>query len=286
MEKVQSIQCSNTPESLAFTCSLYTSTITPHQCFNDNAVATSNNVKHTGSTLEALFEKHAAGDNNSDCLKSVDDDNDDDVKNNSINDSNDANKNSYPKCDRCFDLIIGQRGVCYLMYVRIPCSNHYNCNNNNFESSNTTATTASATSNTNFVSLNEKQWDNHVSFTPLLLCPSPCNKFLLVATDKHMHIILRTGSNQRVCTLSGHNCGDYGKPAVCWDSSGRYIYSNSENESTIYIYSTFSGKVAHILSGSHSGFVRGLACCSSGSNNSETSELLSVSYDKSLVLWK
>jgi hypothetical protein len=52
------------------------------------------------------------------------------------------------------------------------------------------------------VSLNEAEWDTHVSFNPLNLSLSPDRKYLLVATDKNMHIVLRVGTNKRLRTLA------------------------------------------------------------------------------------
>ena len=65
------------------------------------------------------------------------------------------------------------------------------------------------------VSLNEADWDTHVSFTPLCLSLSPDHKYLLIATDKGFHFVVRIGSSKRLRLLAGgHSCGDYGKPKV------------------------------------------------------------------------
>ena len=66
------------------------------------------------------------------------------------------------------------------------------------------------------VSLNEADWDTHVSFTPLCLSLSPDHQYLLIATDKGFHFVVRVGSSKRLRLLAGgHSCGDYGKPKVC-----------------------------------------------------------------------
>jgi WD40 repeat protein len=130
------------------------------------------------------------------------------------------------------------------------------------------------------ISLNVSSWDTHVSFTPLYLSPCPNNnKYLAIGTDKNMIITLRSGSNQRVRTFVGHNSGDYAKPKISWDSSGRYLYSNSENDSSIYTYSVGSEKVVSHLKG-HKGIVRDISC------HSHFNQVISVGHDKTLILWE
>jgi hypothetical protein len=108
------------------------------------------------------------------------------------------------------ELIVGLRGVPYLVYLTCPDpSNGGNQNCFDFKEKR--------------VSLNEKEWDMHVSLTPLALCISPDQKLLLVATDKQMHLIFTAGTSIRVRILTEHSCGDYGKPSVCWDHSGFLI---------------------------------------------------------------
>ena len=154
-----------------------------------------------------------------------------------------------------YQLVIGQRDSCYLSY--------YNCSDLTLRQ----------------VSLNESPTDLHVSFTPLLLVPSPDGRYLLIATDKGMHIIMRMGTNTRISVLSGHNCSAYGKPIACWDAEGGdFVYSNSEHENTIVVYCACTGKVVKILEG-HSGIVRTMY------HHPCRQVLLSGSYDKSAILW-
>lgn len=153
------------------------------------------------------------------------------------------------------ELVLGVRGVPYLTYI--------NC------------TTLVART----VSLNEHSWDTHVSFTPLYLSPSPFGDRLLVATDKHMHIVLKTSTNVRLQVLSGHSCGHYGKPVVLWDRRGEYIYCNSDDDNTVKVYSTLTGKIVNSLVGHGKGIVRCLAA------HKTAPVLVSGSYDKSVIVW-
>jgi len=126
------------------------------------------------------------------------------------------------------------------------------------------------------VSLNERAWDSHPSFAPLQLSLSPDRKYLLVATDKSMHIVLRLGTNTRVRTLAAHSTGELGKPRVCWDASGCYLYCNSDSEHAVYVYSLVSERVVSKLTG-HTGSVRDVAI--------HNRLLVSCSFDKSVILW-
>eukprot|EP01034_Spumella_vulgaris_P025000 gene25000-31403_t len=134
-----------------------------------------------------------------------------------------------------FELIIGLRGVGHLVYL----------DSDSFEQ--------------RLVSLNENEWDTHVSFTPLHLSTSPDGKLLLIATDKSLHFVVKIGTSHRVRTLAGHCCGDYGKPSVAWDCTGGYIFCNSDEDSAVFVYSLASERVVDRLSRAHKGIVRGVA---------------------------
>jgi WD40 repeat protein len=152
------------------------------------------------------------------------------------------------------ELVLGLRDVSHLIYLQCD------------------------TLSQEMVSMNENAWDKHSSFTPLALAVSPCREYLLVCTDKHIHIVFKVKTNQRFKMFAGHQCGNYGKPSVCWDSSGKFIYSNSEEENIIYVYNFVTQKIIKTLQ-SHTGFVRSVAC------HPSKPILSSVAYDKSLIIW-
>jgi WD40 repeat protein len=152
------------------------------------------------------------------------------------------------------ELIIGLRGLCHLVYYHL------------------------ITFEQRQISMNETDWNTHVSFTPLYLSISPNFRYLLIATDKSMHIIVKLGSNTRVRTLTGHQCGDYGKPVAEWDRSGCHVYCNSEEEHALYVYSVAREKVVDRLKG-HSGIIRGFSV------NPRNGQVATASYDKSVILW-
>lgn len=151
-------------------------------------------------------------------------------------------------------LIVGVRDVPYLVYVN-------------------THTLERTT-----ISHNKHSWDTHVSITPLSLALSPCQKYLCVCTDKHIHIVYKLHTNVRVCVLGGHTSGDYSKPVCVWHHTSKYIYSNSEGESSVYVYDICSQRVCMKLHG-HSNVVRGLAA------HPYKASMASASYDKSVIVW-
>lgn len=138
-----------------------------------------------------------------------------------------------------------------------------------------------------WVSMNEADWDTHVSFNALAVSISPSQQYLAVANDKHSIILMKPGTSIRLKVLVGHNCSEYGKPKLIWDTSSKYIYINSEGEPCIYVYSIFSGKVIEVLPGArrvgdgkgHEGLVKDI--CVHESNR----KLLSGSFDHNLIVW-
>ena len=130
-----------------------------------------------------------------------------------------------------------------------------------------------------FVTLNETAWDTHCSFTPLHLAVSPNHKYLLIATDKNFHFIVKIGESKRLRLLAGgHSSGDFGKPRVSWDCTGKYIYCNNEDGTSITVYSISTEKPVRSLS-AHSGSVRDVI------SHPSKSLVASASYDKSVILF-
>lgn len=129
-----------------------------------------------------------------------------------------------------------------------------------------------------FVLLNENAWDTHVSITPLFLLTSPDLKCLLVATDKNMHFMTRLGESKRLKVYAGHNCGDYGKPRVSFDATGQYVYCNSENDSSVFIYDVTSGSIVGKLDG-HRNIVKDVCCSRIGRL------VATASFDRSIIIW-
>ena len=130
-----------------------------------------------------------------------------------------------------------------------------------------------------FVTLNESAWDMHCSFTPLHLAVSPNKKYLLIATDKNFHFIVKIGESQRLRFLAGgHSSGDFGKPRVSWDNTGKYVYCNNEEGTSISIYSVCTERSVRSLS-VHTGSVRDVIC------HPTKPIMASASYDKSVILF-
>ena len=129
------------------------------------------------------------------------------------------------------------------------------------------------------VSLNEKEFDTHVSFTPLHMSLSPDGNMLLIATDKHLMLLYEVGTNRRLRTFSGHSSGDYARPKVAWDASGKYIYSNSDADPYVYVYSVATTKIVEILKHHNNCGVTRYGCA-----HRSKPRILTTGGDKSLVM--
>jgi len=173
-----------------------------------------------------------------------------------ISNNNDNNNDNDSKNECIEELVIALRETCYLLYID------------------------TCTMQKRKVSMNVSAWDEHVSFNPLYLVTSPDRNFITIATDKNNHITLRTGTNRRLRSFSGHSCGDYGQPRLVFDSTGKYLYCNSDGDSSILVYSVGQEKIVHRLKG-HSGIVRGIAL-----DTTNKKILASCSHDGSVILWK
>jgi WD40 repeat protein len=129
------------------------------------------------------------------------------------------------------------------------------------------------------VSLNEHDWDSHVSFTVLHLALSPCRRFLVAATDKDMHIVYQCGTNERMQVLAGgHSSDSYGRPKVAWDCTSSYLFCNSQGDNSLHVYSLCSGRVVGTLR-HHTGQIRDIA------SHATRRALLTASYDHSVAEW-
>ena len=152
-------------------------------------------------------------------------------------------------------MVVALRGVCYLLYI--------NC----------------VTYEMHRVSLNEHEWDEHVSFTVLHLALSPCGKYIVAATDKDMHIVYKVGTRVRVQVLAGgHSSDTYARPKVAWDSTSSYLYCNSQSDFAMCVYSLCSGRVVSSLK-HHTGQIRDIA------SHPSDRLLLTASYDHTVAQW-
>ena len=128
------------------------------------------------------------------------------------------------------------------------------------------------------MNVNERD-DTHLSFSILSVVPSPDGSMFCLATDSDQLVVLDSNSGNQICSLVGHKCGQYAQPSVCWDPSGDYIYSNSQKDSGIYVWSLATQRVVKRLSG-HTKQVRSIDMRMSDR------VLISGSFDKSISLWE
>ncbi|EWM29470.1 WD40-repeat-containing domain protein [Nannochloropsis gaditana] len=156
-------------------------------------------------------------------------------------------------CSRPF-LIVASRNVAHLTYI--------DCDS--FEK--------------HTVSLNNALWDTHVSFSVLSLAVSPCQEFLLAATDKSRVILYRIGHNEQLRSLYGHRADEYSNPRVAWDRNGNYVYCSSQEGNELVGWSLASERVVVKLKG-HRALVRDMTF------DPASCLLASIAYDKTLRLW-
>ncbi|CAM9387782.1 unnamed protein product, partial [Heterosigma akashiwo] len=128
------------------------------------------------------------------------------------------------------------------------------------------------------ISINDSDWDTHVSFNILHLTASPDSKFLLASTDKSRLIVYPTGSNRQLISLYGHTTDDYFNPRGAWHPSGKYVYANSQAGNSILCWSLESKEIVARLCG-HDKLVRDIGY------HPSLNLLVSASYDGSVKIW-
>jgi len=120
--------------------------------------------------------------------------------------------------------------------------------------------------------------DDHVSFTAMDLSCSPSGNHLLVATDRNFHILFRCGTATQVRRFYGAMNDGFSHPKVCWDPSGKFIYSTSQ-DNQIYVWDTITQKIVAKLAG-HKSVLRDMKF-------HPTKHLLGTcSFDKTIKFWE
>mmetsp|Transcript_13871 Transcript_13871/g.25339 ORF Transcript_13871/g.25339 Transcript_13871/m.25339 type:complete len:452 (+) Transcript_13871:231-1586(+) len=125
-------------------------------------------------------------------------------------------------------------------------------------------------------------FNEHVSFAILSLLPSPNGEYLAAATDSSRNIIMKAGTDKIVRNLYGHKNDGFSNPKIAWSSNGQYLYGNSQDENSVYVWDIASSSIVKRLDGSvggHGGFVRDIY------SSSNTDTFASVSFDKSAKIW-
>lgn len=127
------------------------------------------------------------------------------------------------------------------------------------------------------VNVNEKD-DTHLSFSILAISPSPDGNTVCIATDSDQIVLLDLSTGEQMGSLVGHRSGEYAQPSVCWDPSGRYVFSTSQNDAGIYVWNVITKRLDCVLK-KHTKQVRSIDV------DVASRGLVSGSYDKSVCEW-
>lgn len=120
--------------------------------------------------------------------------------------------------------------------------------------------------------------DDHVSFTALDVSVSPGGRHVLVSTDKDRLILFDIERGVQVRNFYGAANDEMSQPKHCWDSSGQYVFSTSQ-DNTIRVWEVSTQRAVAKLSG-HSKMVRSIDFSSVNGG-----VLASGSYDATVRLW-
>jgi len=121
-------------------------------------------------------------------------------------------------------------------------------------------------------------FDSHVSFAVMDIAVSPNGKYLCAATDASRNIILEVGTSNIIRDLYGHKNDGFSQPRIAWSRSGKYIYGNTQEDSSVCVWDIASAKMVNKLK-SHQGQLRDMF----SSRNSDT--VVTSAYDKSVKVW-
>ena len=150
------------------------------------------------------------------------------------------------------DLVVATRGSCFLTFCDVAANTRHEWNMN-------------------------ERGDTHVSFNVLRLEASPCGRFLLVVTDAHRHFVVGGGAVLR--NFYGHTADGMSTPRAVWHPSRQFVLGNSQKDCDAHVWCVASERTRTCLQG-HRRAVRDLA------HHPEANLLFSVSYDKTLRVWK
>jgi WD40 repeat protein len=93
------------------------------------------------------------------------------------------------------------------------------------------------------VSINNEEWNTHVSFTIRDLALSPDGKYLMAATDSNAHILYSLKGNKQLKRYVGHRSELYSTPRLLWHPTGKYFYSNSQQDRRIFCWDVVTEKI-------------------------------------------
>ena len=131
------------------------------------------------------------------------------------------------------------------------------------------------------VSINNHDWDLHVSFCIIDLCLMHDEDYVVALTDKGRVIIFGYGKNTHIQVIyDGSMLSDsYYNGVVVVDREENHVLTICPDY-CIHVFSLYSGKEVAVLKG-HSKTIRNMTC-----QRDLTTTLYTCSYDHSIRVWK
>eukprot|EP00879_Flechtneria_rotunda_P024118 GHRR01025562.1.p1 GENE.GHRR01025562.1~~GHRR01025562.1.p1 ORF type:complete len:131 (+),score=41.17 GHRR01025562.1:293-685(+) len=117
--------------------------------------------------------------------------------------------------------------------------------------------------------------DRHASFSAMRFALSPCSRYLLVATDSPILLVLRLPDWTVLRRLYGLDVEKFHNASCAWHRDGSYIYAGASH-AAVYVYHVGSAKVVKKLAGQHTVNVRDI------SYDHSTNRLATCGFDKTV----
>lgn len=117
---------------------------------------------------------------------------------------------------------------------------------------------------------------DHVSFCVMDM--APYGDYIALATDTSRNMILDFATGKQIRNLYGHQNDGFSQPKIAWSQNGKYLYGNTQDESTLVVWDIASATIVDRLKG-HGNNVRDLF------SSKLTDTVVTTSFDKKTHIW-
>jgi WD40 repeat protein len=119
-------------------------------------------------------------------------------------------------------------------------------------------------------------FDDHVSFAVMDICAH--GEYLALATDTSRNIIVEFATATQIRNLYGHQNDSYANPKVAFSANGKYLFGNTQDESSLVVWDIASAEIVQRLKG-HDHPIRDLF------SSKITDTMVTTSFDKKTHIW-